>query len=251
MASPDVPVDVVRRAQAGERAAFAELYEAYFDAVYAFCWQLTRSAADAADAVQETFVKAVERLHTLREPAMFRGWLYAIARNAALDLLRGRSRVGKLPEDLEAMLAAGSRRSSDPVAVAEAKEVGALVWQAAKSLNPRDYSIFEMTVRHGLSSAEVAEALDIKPSHAYVLVNRLKDTLEDAVAALVMMRAGPGACPELDAVTAGLGADGASRLRQAVGKHVRSCEVCSERRAREASSTALFAGASGGPSGEQ
>jgi RNA polymerase sigma factor (sigma-70 family) len=234
MASPGVQVDVVRRAQAGERAAFAELYEAYFDAVYAFCYQLTRSAADAADAVQETFVKAVERLHTLRDPTMFRGWLYAIARNAALDLLRGRSRVGKLPEDLEAMLAAGSRRSSDPVAVAEAKEVGALVWQAAKSLNPRDYSIFEMTVRHGLTSAEVAEALDIKPSHAYVLVNRLKDTLEDAVAALVMMRAGPGACPELDAAIAALGTDGASRLRQAIGKHVRSCEACGERRTREA-----------------
>ena len=237
MASPGVQVDVVRRAQAGERAAFAELYEAYFDAVYGFCYQLTRSAADAADAVQETFVKAVERLHTLRDPAMFRGWLYAIARNAALDLLRGRSRVGKLPEDLEAMLAAGSRRSSDPVAVAEAKEVGALVWQAAQSLNPRDYSIFEMTVRHGLSSAEVAEALDIKPSHAYVLVNRL----EDAVAALVMMRAGPGACAELDAAIAALGTDGASRLRQAIGKHVRSCDACDERRTREAGVWAILA----------
>jgi RNA polymerase sigma factor (sigma-70 family) len=243
MASPDVQVDVVRRAQAGERAAFAELYEAYADAVYAFCYQLTRSAADAADSVQETFAKAVERLHTLRDPAMFRGWLYAIARNAALDMLRGRSRVGKMPDDIEAMLAAGSRRSSDPVAVVEAKEVGALVWQAAQSLNPRDYSIFEMTVRHGLTSAEVAEALDIKPSHAYVLVNRLKDTLEDAVAALVMMRAGPGACPDLDAVIAGLGADGASRLRQAIGKHVRTCEACAARRAREASSAVLLAGA--------
>ena len=46
MASPGVQVDVVRRAQAGERAAFAELYEAYFDAVYGFCYQLTRSAAE-------------------------------------------------------------------------------------------------------------------------------------------------------------------------------------------------------------
>src|SRR2546423_6521297 len=188
MASPEVRVDVVQRAQAGERAAFAEVYEAYFDAVYAFCYQLTRSAADAADAVQETFVKAVERLHTLRDPTMFRGWLYAIARNAALDLLRGRSRVGKLPEDLEAMLAAGSRRSSDPVAVAEAKEVGALVWQAAKSLNPRDYSIFEMTVPHGLTSPAVAEALDIKPSHAHVLGNPLKATPQDPVAPLAMLR---------------------------------------------------------------
>jgi RNA polymerase sigma factor (sigma-70 family) len=234
MPSPDVQVDVVRRAQAGDRVAFTELYEAYSDAVYAFCYQLTRSASDAADSVQDTFVKAVERLHTLRDPTMFRGWLYAIARNAALDMLRGRSRVGKMPDDLEAMLATGSRRSSDPVAVAEAREVGALVWQAAQSLSPRDYSIFEMTVRHGLSSAEVAEALDIKPSHAYVLVNRLKDTLEDAVAALVMMRAGPGACADLDGVVAGLGAGGASRMRQVIGKHVRTCEACSTRRIQEA-----------------
>src|SRR5438132_1018454 len=133
MASPDVQVDVVRRAQAGERAAFAELYEAYFDAGYAFCYQLTRSAA------------------------------------------------------------------------------------------------------------EVAQALDIKPSHAYVLVNRLKDTLEDAVAALVMMRAGPGACAELDAAIAALGTDGASRLRQAIGKHVRSCDACDERRTREAGVWAILA----------
>ena len=242
MASPDVSVEVVRRAQAGDRAAFAELYEAYADAVYAFCYQLTRSAADAADSVQETFVKAVERVHTLRDPAMFRGWLYAIARNAALDVLRGRGRVGQMPEDLEAMLAAGSRRSADPVAVVEAKEVGALIWQAAQSLKPRDYAIFEMTVRHGLNSAEVGEALDIKPSHAYVLVNRLKDTLEDAVCALVMMRAGPGACAELDAVVAGLSGDASSRMRQTIGRHVRGCAVCSERRAREASPALLLAG---------
>jgi RNA polymerase sigma factor (sigma-70 family) len=233
MASPAVQVEVVRRAQAGDREAFAALYEAYGDAIYAFCYQLTRSPADAADGVQETFVKAVERLHTLRDPAMFRGWLYSIARNAALDVLRGRRRVGTMPEDLETVLAAGSRRSADPVAVAEAREVGALVWQAAQSLSPRDYSIFEMTVRHGLTSAEVAEALDIKASHAYVLVNRLKDALEDGVAALVMMRAGPGACAELDAVVAKLGSDGATRLRQVIGRHVQGCEACRVRRERE------------------
>ncbi len=81
--------DLVRLAQAGDRDAFGVLYQRF--ARYAHAILLTRLTPDeAADLVQDVFVQALERLGSLRDPAAFAGWLAAIARRKATDLLRRR-----------------------------------------------------------------------------------------------------------------------------------------------------------------
>jgi RNA polymerase sigma-70 factor (ECF subfamily) len=85
---------VVRRAQAGERAALAELIESHQAQVYSLCLAMMREPCDAADLTQETFLRVVRSLHTFEgERASFATWLHRLTVNACLDALRRRKRA--------------------------------------------------------------------------------------------------------------------------------------------------------------
>jgi len=87
--------DLVVAARRGDRAAFAELYRRFHRAVHGVV--LARVAfGDAADLVQDVFAAALERLPQLAEAAAFPGWLMAIARNRAIDHLRGKKPTDEL-----------------------------------------------------------------------------------------------------------------------------------------------------------
>lgn len=80
---------LVRAAQSGDRVAFGALYERYERTIHGIllvhvCYH------DAEDVMQDVFVKALEQLPGLREPAAFCGWLISIARRAAADHQRTR-----------------------------------------------------------------------------------------------------------------------------------------------------------------
>jgi RNA polymerase sigma-70 factor (ECF subfamily) len=99
-APPDIG-GLVARACAGDRAAFAELYEGFARMVHGLL--LARvPRADVDDLVQDVFLSAMQRLTTLRDPQAFGGWLAAIARHRAIDHLRRAPRttpvVGDVPD---------------------------------------------------------------------------------------------------------------------------------------------------------
>src|SRR5207302_4473911 len=88
-------------AAAGDRAAFAGIYDRYADRLHDFCIGMVRDRDAAADCVQEAFCTAAAQLSTLRDPDKLRPWLYAIARNEALRCIRLRRRENvsdELPE---------------------------------------------------------------------------------------------------------------------------------------------------------
>jgi RNA polymerase sigma-70 factor, ECF subfamily len=69
-----------------------DLIAAHYEALYRYAYRLSGSAADADDLTQETFRKALTRLHTLREPDKAKGWLFRILRNAYLHRIRDQKR---------------------------------------------------------------------------------------------------------------------------------------------------------------
>ena len=81
--------DLVEAARSGDRAAFGRLYRRYAPMVHGIALAQLRSP-DADDVVQEVFVRALARLHTLRDVHAFGGWLTAIARNLIVDSVRSR-----------------------------------------------------------------------------------------------------------------------------------------------------------------
>jgi RNA polymerase sigma factor (sigma-70 family) len=94
MEDPEVVASIV----AGDPAGLAEAYDRYALPLYSYCRSLLREPADAADAVQDTFLVATAKLRDLRDPARLRPWLYAVARNECLRRLRAGSALSALEE---------------------------------------------------------------------------------------------------------------------------------------------------------
>ena len=96
--------DLVRGVLAGDRSAFADLYDRYAPLVRAICHDSTGDSANWQDLSQDVFLGAYQRLDNLRDPARFGGWLVGIARNTCRRWCRSRSRdrhryVGLRPDD--------------------------------------------------------------------------------------------------------------------------------------------------------
>src|SRR5215472_4048261 len=76
--------EVVASIVTGDPEGLAQAYDRYADPLYKYCRSMLGDPADAADAVQDTFVIAASRLAGLREPERLCAWLYAVARNECL-----------------------------------------------------------------------------------------------------------------------------------------------------------------------
>lgn len=84
--------DRLAAAKAGDRQAFSDLAEPYRAELLAHCYRLLGAADDAEDMVQETFLRAWNRLESFSGGPYFRAWLYKIATNVCLDALDKRPR---------------------------------------------------------------------------------------------------------------------------------------------------------------
>ena len=104
--------EIVAAIVVGDPSGLAAAYDRYAGALYAYCRSLLAEPADAADAVQDTFVVAASKLDGLREPDRLRPWLYSVARNECHRRLRARARVTDLDEagEMTDRLARGRRR---------------------------------------------------------------------------------------------------------------------------------------------
>ncbi len=93
--------ELVRRAKAGDEQAFTELVNLYSERIYNLALRILRRRDDAADVLQETFIKVLEKIHTFDGRADFFTWLYRIATNLSLMKLRRDRRTVLSDEDLE------------------------------------------------------------------------------------------------------------------------------------------------------
>lgn len=91
-ATPPIVTDLVARAQAGDQAAFADLYRAHAGRVYAVCRRMVGDATAAEELTQDAFVRAWERLGTFRGESAFASWLHRLTVNVVLETMRQRRR---------------------------------------------------------------------------------------------------------------------------------------------------------------
>src|SRR5687767_655815 len=84
----DADLDIVRRVQAGDVAAFDRLIEKYRERVYGIVYNMTANREDAADLTQDAFIKAFQSINRFGAQSSFFTWLYRIAINSTLSHLR-------------------------------------------------------------------------------------------------------------------------------------------------------------------
>ncbi len=230
--------ELVRASIAGDRAAFAQMYDRYADRLHDFCVGMLRDHDGAADCVQEAFCIAATRLSQLRDPDKLRPWLYSIARNQALRKLGERRREAPsddLPDEMS--------HEPGPDTLAARTELADLISAAAGGLSDRDRTVLELAYRHGLDGPELAEALNVSHTNANTMVVRLRDTIERSLGALLVARRvmnNPDECSELAAILDGWDGHFNVLMRKRVARHVESCPNCDERRHQLVSPAALL-----------
>jgi RNA polymerase sigma-70 factor, ECF subfamily len=89
---------LVRAAQSGDREAFRAIYECYGPRIYNFLFRLLGSRHEADDATQQTFMIALNRMGSLRDPDLLESWIYRIARNEVYQKYR-RKQVESLEDE--------------------------------------------------------------------------------------------------------------------------------------------------------
>jgi RNA polymerase sigma factor (sigma-70 family) len=220
--------DLVRRAADGDAGAFETLVRETTPSVRTVVRQYVRSPEDVNDLVQEVYLRALQRLHTLEDPERLRSWLYAIARNAGLDHVRQvKRRPTSAMEDEPTEL---RDVEPGPEELAEVRELAARVRGGAARLNPRDSTLLAMVTQLGFTPTDVAGALGMSHTAAKVAVHRARQRLRNAMLYEAnVSEAGRAAdeaagtprerCPALDGLLA------ANQLVDAA-VHVRSCRTC-------------------------
>lgn len=86
--NPPSEMQLVRKAQLGDKEAFARLYENHRSRVYAICLRRTRERAEAEDCAQEAFLQCFQKLATFRGDSALSTWLYRLTVNVVLMRLR-------------------------------------------------------------------------------------------------------------------------------------------------------------------
>jgi RNA polymerase sigma factor (sigma-70 family) len=220
--------EVVASIVAGDPTGLAEAYDRYAAPLFSYCRTLLREPADAADAVQDTFLIASTQLANLRNPERLRAWLYAVARNECLRMLRSRQTVSAFGEAPDV-----ADETSDVGGDAERAELRALLRAAVRGLNSGEREIIELQAWQGLAAADAAAVLGITRGHAHTLLSRARDQLAASVGVLLVGRTGRRDCLALDTMLTGWDGQLTAALRKRISRHIGRCEVCSDRQRRE------------------
>lgn len=141
-------------AQRGEDWALEQFFQCYQPAVYALCHRLLGRAEDAEDATQAAFVRAFVALPKFRGGSQVKTWLYRIAVNEALGLLRKR---GNAPVELDESLLAGMAGEAH-----ETIQERIAVQRALSALKPEHRAILTLRFWEDLSYEEIAVVLNAR-----------------------------------------------------------------------------------------
>ncbi|MFB8104895.1 MULTISPECIES: sigma-70 family RNA polymerase sigma factor [Streptomyces] len=220
---------LVVAARDGDQGAGERLAALYLPLVYNVVGRALNGHPDVDDVVQETMLRALSGLSSLRDPTRFRSWLVAIAMNQ----VRTRwSVLGHRPAALEE-----ADEPADPAAdfvdltilrlelSGQRRETA----EATRWLDDAErdvLSLWWLETTGELTRAELAEALGLSPQHAAVRVQRVKNQL-DVGRAVVRALAAEPRCPILGDLVADWDGAPTPLWRKRIARHIRGCASCS------------------------
>jgi len=169
---------LVRQAQAGDMAAFEELYRRNVGRVFALCIRLSGDGALAEELAQDVFVRAWERLGTFRGESAFSSWLHPLTVNVALSERRARRRrtARVMTTDDLTPFEKPARRSHGP-------EAGLDLEKALATLPPGARSVFVLHDVEGYRHQEIAELTGVAEGTSKAQLHRARRMLREALEA--------------------------------------------------------------------
>lgn len=164
--------DLVKDARRGDVDAFEALVRRYEKRVYALTLRMCGNPADAQEAAQETFLSAWQSLPFFRGESSFSTWLYRLASNASVDLLRREKRRRALSLDDEALSLDIPDQRLSPQGEVERQELRELIETGLREL-PEDYrAVLVLREIHQLSYQEISDTLEVDVGTVKSRINR-------------------------------------------------------------------------------
>src|SRR4051812_46830070 len=221
---------LVARLRAGDDAAFEVIYDRHHRDLLAFCRHMLGSREEAEDALQLVFLSMHRHLRTDDRPVRIKPWLYAVARNRCLSILRTRREAVALDDVREP--------STDGLVVADEVErrqdLKALLADLG-GLPDEQRAALLLSELGGLSHDDVAEVLEVRRAKVKALVFQARESLMSARSAR------EADCREIREQLATL--RGAALRRATLRRHVATCPGCAAFKAevkRQRSALALI-----------
>jgi RNA polymerase sigma-70 factor, ECF subfamily len=168
---------LVRAAQRGDRASFADLVERHYPMVFGCAWRRTRNRPDAEDIAQDVMAKFGAAIFALQEPKALRGFLLRLTINAVTDLFR------KAQRDKRNVAEFGADPSMEAEPAETMEDRFKTLWQAVNRLPAQQRDAVLLVYADGASHREAADALGCAEAtisyHVHAARKRLKEWLKE------------------------------------------------------------------------
>lgn len=183
------PSELVTAAIGGDETAFAELSELHRRELHVHCYRMLASFHEAEDAVQETLLRAWRRRESFDGSSLFRAWLYRIATNVCLDVIRSKSRrvpEGHIPVEVpwlepypDGLLNEITPSDEEPDTIVVERETIELAFLAAMQvLPPRQRAALIVRDLLGWPASETAALLETSVAAANSALQRARATMQ-------------------------------------------------------------------------
>jgi RNA polymerase sigma-70 factor (ECF subfamily) len=181
----------VARARSGDTDAYRVLVDRHGRALFRLAFRMTGNEQDAEDVVQESFLRAYRQLGKFDERASFGTWLYRIATNCSLDLVRSRKRrsehLAPVSEEADDPVTTLPTGDPNPERMALSGEVRERVAEAMNELSATERTAFVLRHFEGMCIEDLSRVLDCQPGAAkhsvFRAVQKLRRALEPLVGA--------------------------------------------------------------------
>jgi len=197
----------------GNKQAFAPLYERYYQQLYRYCRSIVHDDLDAQDALQSTFASAFAALRKRQRDAPLRPWLFRIAHNEAVSVIRRRRPAEDLSEASDRCCDSVEEQAGDRARFA-------MLMRDLAELPERQRSALVMRELSGLSHEEIALVLGTSVGAAKQTIFEARRSLSEFAEGRVM------ACDEVRHVVSD--ADGRTLRSRRVRAHLSDCAGCAE-----------------------
>jgi RNA polymerase sigma factor (sigma-70 family) len=201
---------LVASVRRGDSAAFEAMYDRHSAELLSFCVYMLGSRQDAEDALQATFASAYRALRSDRRTVALRPWLFTIARNHCLSILRRRRPWVELNGE--------QALNGDPSRELELREEVRLMIEGLRALPESQRASLVLAELHGFSQSEIGTVLGVQAEQVKAFICQARSNL------ISERTAREADCREIREELAT--ARGAALLRSRLRRHLRACDDC-------------------------
>jgi RNA polymerase sigma-70 factor (ECF subfamily) len=171
----------IERVKGGDREAFGALVDAHKDMVYTLCLRMLTSEADAEEAAQDVFVKAFRSIESFQAKSKFSTWLYRIAYNHCISVIRKKVKMIDLVDDVPE--GEPDEREMNGLESLSAQERSRYLKMAIDSLAETDAVVVTLFYYDELSLDEIATVTGLSNSNIRIKLHRSRKKMYQVICA--------------------------------------------------------------------